>query len=95
MPDLLIYSEAEDTITTVPGTPFIFGENPLENLWYQAFPEDQLSWLVVESNLIDEDILVSAGGDVDVSATTAAPAPVAGVLAGCAAAAVLCILRRR
>ncbi|HJK65373.1 MAG TPA: hypothetical protein O0X26_02395, partial [Methanocorpusculum sp.] len=95
VPDLLIYSEAEDTITTTSGTPFIFGENPLENLWYQAFPEDQLSWLVVESNLIDEDILVSAGGDVDVSATTAAPAPVAGVLAGCAAAAVLCILRRR
>lgn len=95
VPDLLIYSEAEDTITTTSGTPFIFGENPLENLWYQAFPEDQLSWLVVESNLIDEDILVSAGGDVDVSATTAAPAPVAGVLAGCAAAAVLYILRRR
>ena len=99
VPDLLVYREEEDTITTVPGTPFTFGENPLENLWYQEFPEEQISWLVVESNLIDEEIQVSAGGNVSSSATavptaTAAPVPLAGMFAGCAAACAL-VFRRR
>lgn len=99
VPDLMVYMEEEDTITTVPGTPFTFGENPLENLWYQEFPEEQLSWLVVESNLIDEEVQVSSGGNVSsvvttVPTATAAPVPLAGVFAGCAAACVL-VFRRR
>ena len=67
MQDLLVYLEDDNTITTVPGTPFTFVENPLENLCYQEFTEEQISWLVVESNLIDEKIVVSAGWNVSSS----------------------------
>ncbi len=98
VPDLLVYNEEEDTITTVAGTPFTFGESPLENLWYEEFPAKQLSWLVVESNLIDERVTVSAGGNVSssgdvVPSAAAVPVPLAGILAGCAAAGVF-LLRR-
>ncbi|MDE2518089.1 MAG: clostripain-related cysteine peptidase [Methanocorpusculum sp.] len=98
VPDLLVYNESEDTITTVAGTPFTFGANPLENLWYEEFPEDQLSWLVVESNLIDEEVTASIGGDISssgdvVPSPTASPVPLAGIFAGLAAAGVF-LLRR-
>jgi hypothetical protein len=98
VPDLLVYHEEEDTITTVAGTPFLFGEEPLKNLRYEEFPAEQLSWLVVESNLIDEEVTVSAGGDISPSgggtpATPAAPVPLAGIFAGCIAAGVF-LLRR-
>ncbi|MCZ9312684.1 MAG: hypothetical protein O0V67_04845, partial [Methanocorpusculum sp.] len=98
VPDLLVYNESEDTFTTVAGTPFTFDANPLENLWYEEFPEDQLSWLVVESNLIDEEVTASIGGDISssgdvVPSPTASPVPLAGIFAGLAAAGVF-LLRR-
>ncbi|MDR0981490.1 MAG: hypothetical protein LBL85_06975 [Methanocalculaceae archaeon] len=98
VPDLLVYNEEEDMITPVAGTPFMFGEDPLKNLWYEEFPAEQLSWLVVESNLIDEEVTVSSGGDISSSGggtptTPAAPVPLAGILAGCIAAGVF-LLRR-